>query len=125
MTLSGSSSVNWTKTARQTTFCIRIVVNGTQNRNPQSQSCRKQIHECRGNRLGGEEDISFRLPEFREVMDSIEQIAATLSEMMKRVKPSKAAVEFGIEIAAESGGLTALLVKGTGKANLVLKLEWV
>jgi Trypsin-co-occurring domain 1 len=75
--------------------------------------------------LGGEEDISFRLPEFREVMDSIEQIAATLSEMMKRVKPSKAAVEFGIEIAVESGGLTALLVKGTGKANLVIKLEWV
>jgi hypothetical protein len=74
--------------------------------------------------LGGEEEISLHLPAFREVTEMIEGIAQDLTQTIKRLAPTKAAVEFGIEIATESGGLTALLVKGTGKANLVLKLEW-
>ncbi len=43
---------------------------------------------------------------------------------LKRVKPSKAIVEFGIEIAASEGRLIAVVVKGDAKANLKITLEW-
>jgi len=33
-------------------------------------------------------------------------------------------VEFGLEVALESGQLTAVLVKGSAKANLKITLEW-
>ena len=42
----------------------------------------------------------------------------------QKVKPRKASVELGLEVGLESGHLTALLVKGTGTANLKLTLEW-
>jgi hypothetical protein len=32
--------------------------------------------------------------------------------------------EFGVEFGYESGQLTALIVKGTGKANLKITMEW-
>ena len=43
---------------------------------------------------------------------------------LQKVKPRAASVEFGLEIGIESGQLTALLVKGTGTANLKITLEW-
>ncbi len=43
---------------------------------------------------------------------------------LARVKPTKASVELGLEIGVEAGQLTALLVKGTGKANLKITLQW-
>lgn len=33
-------------------------------------------------------------------------------------------MEFGLEVALESGQLTAVLVKGSAKANLKITLEW-
>jgi hypothetical protein len=47
-----------------------------------------------------------------------------LTTALKKVKPKKASVEFGLEVAVESGKLTTLLVKGTGTANLKIALEW-
>jgi hypothetical protein len=40
------------------------------------------------------------------------------------VKPKKATVKFGMELAIESGQLTAVIVKGSGKGNLEITLEW-
>jgi len=47
-----------------------------------------------------------------------------IAEPINRAKPSKATVKFGMELAVESGKLTAMLVKGSGKANLEISLEW-
>jgi Trypsin-co-occurring domain 1 len=33
-------------------------------------------------------------------------------------------VKIGFEVAVESGQLTALIVKGSGKANLEISMEW-
>ena len=74
--------------------------------------------------LRGEEEVAFKVLSFKEVTDTIESIAASVIAAMERVKPKKAGVEFGLEIAVEAGQLTALLVKGTGKANLKITLEW-
>lgn len=76
--------------------------------------------------LGGVEDVAAldKLLPFSEVTDTIERIASALAATLKKVKPDKASVEFGLEIGLESGQLTALLVQGTTTANLTITLEW-
>jgi Trypsin-co-occurring domain 1 len=74
--------------------------------------------------LGGEEEVAFTLPSFKEVSDAIEGIAGSMATTLQKVKPQKASVEFGLEIALEAGQLTALLVKGSGTSNLKITLEW-
>lgn len=74
--------------------------------------------------LDGEEEVAFTLPSFKEVTDAIEGIAESVVTTLQKVKPQKASVEFGLEIALEAGQLTALLVKGSSTANLKITLEW-
>ncbi|MDZ7622552.1 MAG: CU044_2847 family protein [Candidatus Competibacteraceae bacterium] len=74
--------------------------------------------------LGGEEDVAFKLLSFDEVTNTIEGIAGSLNAALQKVKPKKASVEFGLEVAVESGALTTLLVKGAGTATLKITLEW-
>jgi hypothetical protein len=59
-----------------------------------------------------------------KVRHAIEGIASLIVSAFEKVRPRKASAEFGIEIGMEASGLTALLVKGTGKANLKVTLEW-
>jgi Trypsin-co-occurring domain 1 len=76
--------------------------------------------------LGGPQRIAnpnFTAP-FTEVTQAIEGIASSFVETLKKVQPRGAIVEFGLEIGVESGNLTALLVKGTGTANLKITLQW-
>ena len=61
---------------------------------------------------------------FDGVERSIEAIAARMTAALDRVKPDRAAVEFGIDVGVEAGALTALVVKGTGTATLKVTLEW-
>jgi len=58
------------------------------------------------------------------VRDGIIDLANLTLDAIKQVSPTRAAVEFGLELALESGKLTALWVKGSGKANLKVTLEW-
>jgi hypothetical protein len=74
--------------------------------------------------LGGEEDVAFGVPDFSKVTEAIEGVARSLASTIERVKPQKAVVEFGIEVAVDSGALTAVLVKGSSKANIKVTLEW-
>ncbi len=74
--------------------------------------------------LGGEERVAYSIPSFKEVTDAVEGIAQAMVTTLKKVKPRGASVEFGLEIGVESGKLTAMLVKGTGTANLKITLEW-
>ncbi|MBL8247813.1 MAG: hypothetical protein JNK95_05535 [Candidatus Competibacter sp.] len=74
--------------------------------------------------LGSEEDVAFKLLSFDEVTNTIEGIASSLNAALQKVKPKKASVEFGLEVAVESGALTTLLVKSSGAATLKITLEW-
>jgi hypothetical protein len=74
--------------------------------------------------LGGEERIGYGISSFKEVTDAVEGIAQAVVTTLKKVKPQQASVEFGVEIGVESGQLTALLVKGTGTANLKITMQW-
>ena len=72
----------------------------------------------------GREDVSFDAKEFQPVADASEGVVQMIAEPIRKVKPKKAAVKFGMELAIESGQLTAVIVKGSGKANLEITLEW-
>lgn len=61
---------------------------------------------------------------FQGFVDSLEAIASSVTSALRSAKPDRATVEFGLDVGVESGGLTALLVKGTGTATLKITLEW-
>lgn len=69
-------------------------------------------------------DVSLSVPDLEPIWGTVSAIASTIGARLSQAKAKKAVVEFGVEFAAEAGGLTALLVKGTGKANLKVTLEW-
>lgn len=71
-----------------------------------------------------ESDVGASIQSLKEVTDAIEGIAGSVVESLKKFKPSKSSIEFGVEFGYESGQLTALIVKGTGKANLKITMEW-
>lgn len=74
--------------------------------------------------IRGKEDVSLKPYPIEEICQTIEGIAKALFEMLKKSKASKSTVKFGIEVAIESGQLTALIVKGSTKGNLEITLEW-
>jgi hypothetical protein len=43
---------------------------------------------------------------------------------VQKAKPSRAAVEIGLEFGLEAGKAVTLIARGTGKANLRVTLEW-
>jgi hypothetical protein len=71
-----------------------------------------------------EVDVASLSGRFEDIAKVVEGVAASLTTAIERMAPEKTSVEFGLEISAESGGLTALIVKGSGTANLKVTLEW-
>jgi Trypsin-co-occurring domain 1 len=75
-----------------------------------------------------EADVAFsdvaEVFSMENIKGAIEGIAQLVKDSMEKIAPSKASVEFAIEVGLESGKLTALWVKGTGKANLKIAMEW-
>lgn len=64
------------------------------------------------------------IPDLSVVMQAIEGVSQAFTEAMSRVKPDKASVTFGVEVAVETGQLVGLFVKGSGTGNLAVTLEW-
>jgi Trypsin-co-occurring domain 1 len=67
--------------------------------------------------------IAKSLP-FDGVAESIDAISTRIVAALERAKPDKATVGFGLDVCVESGQLTSLLVKGSGKATINVTLEW-
>jgi hypothetical protein len=74
--------------------------------------------------LGGEANVGRKDLSFDGVVETIGEIAKALKQTLEEAKPRKASLELGIDVGVEAGQLTALLVKGTGSANLKVTLEW-
>jgi hypothetical protein len=74
--------------------------------------------------MGGEQDVAIGLHSFEEITEVVEGISTAVVGAMQRIRPRKASVEFGLQVAVESGKLTALLVKGSTQATLKVTLEW-
>lgn len=78
--------------------------------------------------LGEQQVSSFRSLPFKEATAVIRafarDVANSLQEVSATAQPDKISVKMGFEVAVESGQLTALIVKGSGKANLEISMEW-
>lgn len=72
----------------------------------------------------GREDVAFGTFPFDDIATALEGITTALKDTLEKAKPQKASVKFGLEMSIESGKLTAAIVKGSGKANLEITLEW-
>jgi len=74
---------------------------------------------------GGREQVGVldSLP-FQTITTMITNIAQGIGGAIKATKPNKASVELGLEFGVQEGKLVALIARGSGKANLKIKLEW-
>jgi len=59
-----------------------------------------------------------------DICETIRHVADAVWRGLSDLRAKRTVVEFGVEIAVESGNLTALIVKGSGKANLKITAEW-
>ena len=74
--------------------------------------------------VSGEQLVSNTTWNFSDISDEISGITEDLHAILSKVKPNKASIEFGIDLSIESGKLASVLVKGKGKANVKVTLEW-
>lgn len=89
---------------------------------PNGARVRVEVTDLGG--AGGFESAGFDAYKFDGVIAAVEGIASAVQTALEKVGPKKASVELGLELGVEAGQLTALLVKGTGKANLKIILHW-
>ena len=76
--------------------------------------------------LGGYQDVAAldKIFSFEDVASTIGSVASSMMAALRKAKPDKASVEFGVELGVESGALTTFLLQGTGTGNLKITLEW-
>lgn len=72
----------------------------------------------------GRERVSAQRLPFDSIAKAISKISQIVAKPIQEVKPTKATVKYGLAIGIEEGSLVAAVVRGTGKANLEITLEW-
>jgi hypothetical protein len=74
---------------------------------------------------GGRESVGIldSFP-FDKITAMIFDVAEGIGNGLKAAKATKASVELGLEFGLQEGKLVALIARGSGKANLKVKLEW-
>ena len=70
------------------------------------------------------QQVSKTTYSFEKVSEQIEEFSKIIKSSFIESRPDKVSIELGFELSVESGALTALLVKGTSKANITVNLEW-
>jgi hypothetical protein len=73
----------------------------------------------------GPRDVGLREQlSFSGVTDTLREIGGAVVEALEQVRPERASVEFGLDLAVKSGKLSGLLVEGDATAALRVTLEW-
>ncbi|MFJ3581895.1 CU044_2847 family protein [Streptomyces sp. NPDC090127] len=70
------------------------------------------------------EGLGGHVPDLSGVTRALSTFAGQLGQALRQAAPDRATVEFGCELGLDAGGLTALIVKGSSRANLRVTLEW-
>lgn len=73
---------------------------------------------------GGEHEIAARRPTLDDVIGGLAAFADGLSTRLRETGASKVSVEFGCEVAAESGTFVAVIGKASAKSTFKVGLEW-
>jgi len=74
----------------------------------------------------GEKNISDNqiILEYEKFSLSVEKIASQTLAPLKKLEAKKVTLKMGLTLGIESGNLTAMIVKGTGNANMEVTIEW-
>ncbi len=73
---------------------------------------------------GHEVEIASRQPKIEQVLDGLAVFAQEVVDRLRSTEASKVSVEFGCEIAVESGTFVAVLGKASAKSAFRITLEW-
>ncbi len=75
---------------------------------------------------GAEREIAGRrtAASLQDVTDALTRFSSSLTESLKKSGASRFSVEFGCEVAAETGSLVAVLGKGSATSSIKVTLEW-
>ncbi|MGW2778206.1 CU044_2847 family protein [Streptomyces olivaceoviridis] len=74
---------------------------------------------------GGPQDVGLdRLLSFDVVGEALQGVGSVIVDSLERIKPSKATVEFGLELGVKGGSLVSVFVDSGSKASLKVTLEW-
>lgn len=82
------------------------------------------IFQVQAKPLHGESNVGIKAASFEKVTQAIEAVAQRLSDIWKKVEPSKASVELGVEFAWESSDIVAIFVDRSATASMKITLEW-
>lgn len=73
----------------------------------------------------GREAVSGKgLKNFESLSQSISGIVRMIAGPIKAVQPNKTTVKLGLEVGIEQGSMVAAIVRGVGKTNLEITMEW-
>lgn len=61
---------------------------------------------------------------FSEILPSITEVCSDFLEMLKKTNPTKASIQFGVDLGIESSGIIALITKANANTNFQITLEW-
>lgn len=73
---------------------------------------------------GDEEDIAGRGPRLEQALDGLTGFATQLGNGLAQTEMSKVVVEFGCDVALESGSLVAIIGKASARSTFKVSLEW-
>lgn len=73
---------------------------------------------------GEETEIAARRPSLDQVMSGLNVVARAVGEQARQSTASKVTLEFGCDIALESGSLVAAIGKASVKSAFKVTLEW-
>ncbi len=69
-------------------------------------------------------EVSGRIPSTRQIIEVIGQFANELTNELRKSGAARFTVEFGCDIAVETGQVFAVLGKASTKSSLKVTLEW-
>jgi hypothetical protein len=83
-----------------------------------------ELHPGSGGDSGEERDIAAAKPDMTDVIAAIKEFSGQLGTSLSASGATRFAVEFGCEVALETGKLVAVLGKASAKSTLKVTMEW-
>jgi Trypsin-co-occurring domain 1 len=74
--------------------------------------------------LGEEQEIGSRQPKLEQVIDGLAGFANKMMERLQDTGASRLSVQFGCEVAVESGMFVAVIGKASASSTFTVELEW-
>jgi hypothetical protein len=61
---------------------------------------------------------------FSKLTPSIISLGKEFSQILEKIQPTKASIEFGVNVGMETSGVIAFITKASANANFKIIMEW-